>query len=61
MALNTAEIGLVLAALRKAKETIRALHGEVAWDIYDRCSPEMKQINKTILWLELEENLNATK
>ena len=35
-------------ALVKAKETIRALHGETAWDIYDRCSPEMKIINAAL-------------
>lgn len=34
-----------LAALRKARETIRALHGPVAWEIYDDNSPEMNQVN----------------
>lgn len=35
-------------ALLVAKRTIRALHGENAWDIYDRASPEMKKINAAI-------------
>ncbi len=38
----------LVQALVKAKETIRALHGETAWDIYDRCSPEMKIINAAL-------------
>lgn len=32
-------------ALLKAKEVIKAWHGDVAWDIYDVASPEMKNIN----------------
>lgn len=35
-------------ALIKAKETIKAFHGEVAWDIYNEHSPEMKAINQAI-------------
>lgn len=38
----------LLAALKRAKNIIRAWHGEVAWDLYDRESPEMKQINAAI-------------
>lgn len=38
----------MLEALEKAKETIRAWHGPVAWEIYDRASPEMKMINAAI-------------
>lgn len=38
----------LLDALLVAKTTIHALHGDVAWDIYDRCSPEMKTINSAI-------------
>ena len=45
-ALNTRAIGL--AALLKAKETIKTLHGETAWEIYDAHSPEMKLINEAI-------------
>ncbi len=37
-----------MEALFKAKDTIHAFHGEVAWDIYDKHSPEMKQINSAI-------------
>lgn len=36
-----------LKALRKAQETIEALHGEPAWEIYNTQSPEMKLINGT--------------
>ena len=35
-------------ALFCARKTIHAFHGEVAWDIYDKHSPEMKQINGAI-------------
>lgn len=38
----------LLEALMTAKEAIRALHGPNQWDIYDRCSPEMKVINAAI-------------
>lgn len=38
----------LLAALRRAKETIRVWHGPNAWDIYDRVSPEMVAINAAI-------------
>ncbi len=34
-------------ALIKAKETIKALHGDVAWGLYQN-SPEMKKINSAI-------------
>ncbi len=37
-----------LAALKKAKETIRIWHGEAAWSIYDGNSPEMVEINAAI-------------
>lgn len=36
------------AALKQAKETIKAWHGPVMWDIYDARSPKMKQINAAI-------------
>jgi hypothetical protein len=42
-------------ALLKAKEIIKIWHGDVAWDIYDRNSPEMKQINDV---LGVNEGLN---
>lgn len=38
----------LLDALKEAKEIIRCWHGEVAWDIYDKASPEMKRINAAI-------------
>lgn len=38
----------LLAALKTAKETIRAWHGPNAWEIYDRVSPEMRAINDAI-------------
>ena len=45
---HVAHTAALVQALVKAKETIRALHGEAAWDIYDRCSPEMKIINAAL-------------
>lgn len=36
------------AALLTARDTIKALHGPIAWDIYDQHSPEMKQINAAL-------------
>ena len=35
-------------ALICARGTIRALHGPIAWDIYDTHSPEMRQINAAL-------------
>jgi len=35
-------------ALFCAKTTIHAFHGEIAWDIYNKHSPEMKRINDAI-------------
>lgn len=35
-------------ALKKARETIHALHGDVAWEIYEKHSPEMKQIDAAL-------------
>lgn len=35
-------------ALKRAKETIRIWHGEIAWEIYNDHSPEMRQINKVL-------------
>ncbi len=34
--------------LAEAKRTIKALHGPIAWDIYDGKAPEMKRINSTL-------------
>ena len=42
------ELRVSRAALIKAKETIHDLHGDVAWEIYDKHSPEMKQINAAL-------------
>ena len=38
----------LLEALKKAKDVIRVWHGPIAWDIYDRASPEMTEINAAI-------------
>ncbi|HVT36320.1 MAG TPA: hypothetical protein VHE37_12075 [Nevskiaceae bacterium] len=38
----------LLAALKDARETIRTWHGPVAWEIYDKESPEMKRLNSAI-------------
>jgi len=35
-------------ALKEAIKTIKALHGQDAWDIYNDHSPEMQKINKAI-------------
>ena len=37
-----------LIALIKAKETINIWHGDIAWEIYNKNSPEMKTINECI-------------
>ena len=36
------------AALLTARDTIKALHGPVAWDIYETHAPEMKQIDAAL-------------
>ncbi len=41
-------ITIARKALLKAKQTIHAFHGDLAWEIYDKNSPEMKQINDAI-------------
>ena len=38
----------LLEALKEARELIKFYHGEPAWDIYDKQSPEMKRINNAI-------------
>ena len=38
----------LLGTLETARTTIRALHGDVGWHIYERSSPEMQQINAVI-------------
>ena len=38
----------LLDALLEAKKTIRAMHGELAWEIYEHNSPEMRKINAAI-------------
>lgn len=35
-------------ALREAKRTIKVLHGNTGWDIYNANSPEMKRINEAL-------------
>jgi hypothetical protein len=36
---------VLVEALKDARLTIQALHGPIAWDIYEKCSPEMKRID----------------
>jgi ABC-type nitrate/sulfonate/bicarbonate transport system substrate-binding protein len=38
----------LLEALRKARETIHALHGDAAWEIYEKHSPEMREIDAAL-------------
>ncbi len=38
----------LLAALEEAKQVIKTWHMPAGWEIYDRCSPEMKLINAAI-------------
>jgi len=38
----------LLAALNHAMTTIKALHGPVAWDIYERSSPEVQRYKAAI-------------
>ena len=40
-------------ALVKARETIRALHGEIGWGIYATSSPEMIKIDAAIRRFEV--------
>lgn len=41
-------IKALTVALEDAKQTIQALHGPIAWDIYNGSSPEMKRLNAAI-------------
>ena len=41
-------------ALTEARRTIKALHGPVAWDIYEAGAPEMKRIDAAILMASAE-------
>ena len=34
--------------LKEAKELIKFYHGDIAWDVYDKSSPEMKRINSVL-------------
>jgi hypothetical protein len=48
-----ARIAALEAVLREAKECIKTWHSmgcgiNDVWDIYDRCSPEMKRINAAL-------------
>ena len=38
----------LVAALEEARRTIKALHGPVAWDIFERNAPEMKRIDAAL-------------
>lgn len=38
----------LLEAMKDAMETIKALHGPVAWDIYERSAPEMQRYKAAI-------------
>ena len=46
--INSSIVAELLAALIKAKATIKEWHGKDGWEIYDRCSPEMKRLNGAI-------------
>ena len=46
--INSSIVPELLTALIKAKTTIKEWHGKDGWEIYDRCSPEMKRINAAI-------------
>lgn len=50
--LDVKDVMILYDALREAKRTIKSLHGDIAWDIYDQHSPEMKRINKAIKLFE---------
>ena len=39
---------ILRAALADARVTIKALHGPIAWDIYEAHSPEMVRINAAL-------------
>lgn len=41
----------VVLLLKRLRGVIRALHGPVAWDIYEKESPEMKALDAAILAL----------
>ena len=38
----------LLAALKEALATIKVFHGKPAWDIYERCAPEMQRFKAAI-------------
>ena len=38
----------LLAALKEAIATIKVFHGKPAWDIYERCAPEMQRFKAAI-------------
>ena len=38
---------MMYEALKQAKETIHAWHGDIVWDLYQQ-SPEMKKVNEAI-------------
>jgi hypothetical protein len=44
----------LLQALRDARTAIKVFHGPVAWDIYERSSPEMKRIDAAIAAAEAQ-------
>ena len=41
-------IAKLTSALADARVTIKALHGPIAWDIYEKHAPEMKKINAAL-------------
>lgn len=41
-------IAELVEALEEARQTIRAWHGPMEWNIYDTQSPEMKRLNGAI-------------
>lgn len=44
----TQDIKELRAALTEALATIKALHGPIAWDIYEQNAPEMKRLRAAL-------------
>lgn len=51
-AVNSHEV--LVAALKEAREVIKAWRGPDAWEIYDRHSPEMIRLNRALALAEKE-------
>jgi hypothetical protein len=55
LAERDAEVARLREALRDAKQTIHDWHGDAAWDIYERSSPEMKRLNAALALCERQQ------